>query len=80
MPIVTSNCSIELQIYRYCGQQPEDPFRNDNIPSAQVCRLCKIVRETVQTITTDNYFTSTELPNKLLNEYKLTLFEIRSKF
>ena len=62
----TSNLEV------YVGKQPEGPYSMDNRAIAVVERLCKPIYYTNRNVTMDNWFTSIELLERLLNIYQLT--------
>lgn len=57
----------------YVGKQPNGPYFVDRSNMAMVPRLCEPIRGTKRNVTMDNFFTSTDLANKLLNDYQLTI-------
>nr|CAI5827950.1 unnamed protein product [Callosobruchus analis] len=62
-------CNLEV----YVGQQPEGEFRQSNDPKSVVLRLIEPITKTGRNITIDNWFTSYELINELLESHNLTL-------
>ncbi|VEN49604.1 unnamed protein product [Callosobruchus maculatus] len=62
-------CNLEV----YVGQQPEGEFRQSNDPKSVVLRLIMPITKTGRNITVDNWFTSYELINELLEKHNLTL-------
>nr|CAH7758961.1 unnamed protein product [Callosobruchus chinensis] len=61
-------CNLEV----YVGQQPEGEFRQSNDPKSVVLRLIMPITKTGRNITVDNWFTSYELINELLESHNLT--------
>lgn len=50
----------------YVGQQPEGPLRKSNSPKEVVGRLCKPLFGSGRNVTLDNWFTSVDLVQSLL--------------
>ena len=63
----TSNLEV------YVGKQPDGPYAVENSAKAVVERLVAPIANTGRNVTTDNWFTSMELSESLLKNYKLTL-------
>lgn len=57
----------------YVGTQPDGPYATDNRPALIVERMCQPIYGSKRNVTIDNWFTSKELVDKLLKEYKLTV-------
>lgn len=58
----------------YVGKQPQDsPYTVSNSAIDVVNRLVEPISRTRRNLTTDNWFTSVDLCEKLLNEHRLTL-------
>lgn len=55
------------------GRQPEGRFQKSNDPKSVVLRMIEPITKTGRNITVDNWFTSYELMNELLQNHKLTL-------
>lgn len=71
--LVDAKMFYTAKLELYVGQQPTGPYKTDTSNISLVPRLCEPVWESRRNVTTDNFFTSTELVNKLLKDYKLTL-------
>lgn len=70
----TSNMEV------YVGKQPPGPYQNlVNTGMAIVDRLCEPIYRTARTVTTNNWFTSTSLCEKLGTERNLTMVGIIKK-
>ncbi|XP_063924667.1 piggyBac transposable element-derived protein 4-like [Zophobas morio] len=61
----------------YVGAQPEGPFSQNNSALAVVDRLCEPMKGKGRNLTTDNFFTSTELSELLLRHKITTVGTIR---
>lgn len=70
--LVDSKSFYILNLEIYAGKQVEGPYSTSNKPFDVVDRLVKPISKTNRNITFDNWFTSFELVNHLLQEHKLT--------
>lgn len=66
-----TNYTSNLEVY--VGAQPNGPFSQSNSPADVVQRLCNPIKGSSRNITMDNWFTSTDLAAKLLQDFKLTM-------
>lgn len=57
----------------YVGKQPTGPYEQDTSNISLVPRLCQPIWGTKRNVTIDNFFTSTVLADKLLNDHRLTI-------
>lgn len=71
--LVDSKLFYTMKLEVYLGKQPEGPYKFDNSNLSLVCRLVEPIRGSNRNITMDNFFTSVELADKLLMDYKLTI-------
>lgn len=58
----------------YVGQQPAGPYALSTSNIDLVQRLCKPIFGTNRNVTMNNFFTSKELADTLLNQHQLTVF------
>lgn len=63
--------TVHLEIY--AGKQPEGPFRVSPSADDVTVRMCEPIAGTNRNVTTDNWFSSIFLAEKLFREMKLTL-------
>lgn len=68
-PKVFYTCKMEV----YVGKQPPGPWEVNNSAEAVVERMCEPIRGTGRNVTTDNWFTSFKLIEKLKKNFNLTL-------
>jgi hypothetical protein len=65
--LYTSNLEV------YVGKQPDGPYALENSAYSIVQRLCEPISGTGRNVTTDNWFTSTDLAEALRKDHRLTL-------
>uniref|UniRef100_A0A1B6E438 PiggyBac transposable element-derived protein domain-containing protein n=1 Tax=Clastoptera arizonana TaxID=38151 RepID=A0A1B6E438_9HEMI len=57
----------------YLGIQPDGPYKQDNSQVSLVLRLISPISGTGRNVTTDNFFTSFPLIDRMLHEHRLTI-------
>lgn len=59
-------CTHNMEIY--CGQHPEDPYRQINSADSIIVRVSELIFKTVRNITVDNWFASLKVIPELVEK------------
>lgn len=71
--LVCAKSMYTMNLEVYAGSQPNGPYKISNSSEDVTLRMVEPISQTNRNVTTDNWFTSIPLSEKLLNDHKLTI-------